>query len=120
MVTFDQFWQQLYDHGASLYHRCDCFDLWNTLSISQQQQLYTVITDKLRDRRFVDYNPLRAMRDNLNRLSLPATPPANYFGRPLPRGFTFYRADYHGIRGLYTEQDVRAHHMTNPELFAKT
>ena len=65
MLTFDLFWQQLYDHGASLYHKHDCFDLWATLTPNQQQQLHDTIAAKLRDRRFVDYNPLRAMRDNL-------------------------------------------------------
>ena len=118
MLTFDLFWQQLYDHGASLYHKHDCFDLWATLTPDQQQQLHDTIAAKLRDRRFVDYNPLRAMRDNL-RQPMPQAP-TNYYGRPLPRGFTFYRADYNGSHGLYTEQDVLTHHLANPELFAQT
>ena len=119
MITFDQFWQQLYDHGASLYHKHDCSDLWESLTPDQQQQLHDAIAAKLRDRRFVDYNPMRAMRDNLRQLTAQQAP-TNYFGRPLPRGNTYSRADYLGSRGLYTEQDVLTHHMSNPELFIQT
>ena len=118
MITFDQFWQLLYDHGASQYHRYDCFELWGRLSCEQRQALYETIANKLRDRRFVDYNPLRAMHDNLRQPALP--PPTNYNGSILPRGRTFYRAYYNGQRGLYTEQDVLAHKMKNVEMFMQT
>ena len=115
MYSFDQLWQMLYDHGASLYHRHDCFELWESLGTEQREALYATIAGKLREGRFVDYNPLRAMRDNLRLPRLPT--PRNYNGKPLPRGMTFYHADYKGQRGLYAEQDVMAHKMQNAERF---
>ena len=78
------------------------------------------ISSKLKNRRFLHYDPLRAMQENIRQEQLPLTPPTNYFGRQLPRSGTFYKADYHGVRGLYTEEDVRAHGMTNVELFMRT
>ena len=115
MYSFDSFWQMLYNHGASLYHRHDCFALWGTLAPARQQQLYDAISVKLREGRFVDYNPLRAMHDNLRQSRQPT--PTNYNGKALPRGMTFYHAEYNGQRGLYSEQDVTAHKMQNAELF---
>lgn len=44
-------------------------------------------------------------------------PPTNYYGRPLPKGYEFFRATYNGQRGLYTAQDVQTYHMSNPEIF---
>ena len=28
MVTFDEFWQLLYDHGSSNYYKYDCAQIW--------------------------------------------------------------------------------------------
>ena len=118
MITFDQFWQLLYDHGASLYHKRDCFELWDTLAPNQQQQLHDAIAAKLRDRRFVDYNPLRAMRDNLRQLTAQQAPalPKNYngsrdFERLVATG-TLVTASYNGSVGIYTEADAAKHAMT--------
>ena len=51
------------------------------------------------------------------RKATPLVEPTNYNGRALPRGCDFYFADYNGQRGLYTAQDVHAHHMSNPQKF---
>ena len=113
MITFDQFWQALYDHGASLYHRGECFDLWNTLTLMQRQQLHNIITTKIRERRFVDYNPMRAMRDNLRQLTTQQAPaqPTNYNGaRSLPSE-PLVRAIYNGTGGIYTRREAELFEM---------
>jgi len=51
------------------------------------------------------------------RKATPLVEPTNYNGRALPRGCDFYFADYNGQRGLYTAQDVHAHHMSNLQKF---
>ena len=48
MYSFDQLWQMLYDHGASLYHRHDCFELWESLGTEQREALYATIGGKLK------------------------------------------------------------------------
>ena len=117
MITFDQFWQALYNHGATLYHKAECFDLWNTITPAQQQQLHNIITTKIRERRFVDYNPLRAMRDNLRQLTPQQAPtqPTNLNGtarggRMLERGQAAI-ALYNGQAGIYTLEDIRLYNL---------
>ena len=43
--------------------------------------------------------------------------PTNYLGKEQPRGYSYYFAWHNGARGLYTQQDVDAFHMSNPEHF---
>ena len=117
MPTFDQLWQLFLDRGALATRRDETANLWNTYSTEQQQRIFNTITAKLNQGRFVHFNPCQAIRENARKSQTSLAAPTNYFGRPLPRGVTFYRADYQSVRGLYTEQDVRAHHMSNPELF---
>ena len=115
MPTFEQLWQLFLDRGALANRREETANVWNSYTPRQQQQIFDAITAKINQGRFVHYNPTRAIRETAQRTQL--APPTNYFGRPLPRGVTFYRADYHGSRGLYSEQDVLLHHMSNPEKF---
>ena len=117
MITFEEFWQLLYNHGSRNYYKNDTLARWNELPPDQQQTLYTRISDKIRTGKYVDYNPLEAIHDNLTRTARPLGEPTNYYGRALPRGVTFYKAVYNGEVGLYSEQDVKAHKMQNAEMF---
>ena len=117
MISFEDFWQLLYDHGSRNYYKNDTLICWNGLSAEQQQSLYNRISEKIRAGKFVDYNPLEAIHDNLQRIYIPLQPPTNYAGKPLPRGCDFYFADYNGQRGLYKAEDVKAHKMSNPQKF---
>ncbi len=118
MISFEDFWQLLYEHGSRNYYKNDTLTRWNELSAEQQQTLYERISEKIRTGKFVDYNPLEAIHDNLQRTYralLP--PPTNYAGKALPRGGEYYLAEYNGQRGLYKAEDVKAHKMLNPEPF---
>ncbi len=64
MLTFDHLWQLLADHGSSPRKRLDAYLLWGKLSPKQQQQLYDTISTKLRQNRFVHYDPVKAIIDN--------------------------------------------------------
>ena len=66
-MSFNVFWQLLYDHGSSNYYKHDCFQIWQSLTPEQQQQLYKNIAQRLQDGLFVNYNPLEAIHDNLPR-----------------------------------------------------
>ena len=67
MITFEQFWQMLYDHGSRNYYQNEAYVRWSELSPDVQQQLYNRIRQKLDEGRYVDYNPLEAIHDNLPR-----------------------------------------------------
>lgn len=64
MLTFDHLWQLLADHGSSDWHRLDAYLLWGRLTPQQQQCLYDTIASKLRQNRFVHYDPVHAIIDN--------------------------------------------------------
>ena len=65
MTSFDYLWQMLDKHGVIERYKGDCFDLWNTFSLSQQRLIYRSIRDKIRAGKFVNYNPVKAVRDNI-------------------------------------------------------
>ena len=67
MVTFEQFWQLLYDHGSSNYYQNEVYSRWSSLTPDHQQQLFDRIWQKIADGRFVSFNPLEAVHDNLPR-----------------------------------------------------
>ena len=55
----------LYDHGASAKKEEGTRRYWATLSPEQQRYVYTTISTKLREDKFVQYDPIRAIKENL-------------------------------------------------------
>ena len=116
MITFDTIWQHLAANGSTERHRVEASELWATLSPEQQQRTFDAITNKLRQGRFVHFNPWQAIHENMPKQQ-PQPELINYFGKPLSRGVTYYTAFYNGQKGLYTEEVVQAYHMSNPQKF---
>ena len=67
MKTFNEFWNLLSPKIEYANRRRACFSLWNELSEDQQEALYDSISEKLSKGKFVDYNPLFAMKNNSQR-----------------------------------------------------
>ena len=65
MSSFDFLWKMLDEHGVIERYKGDCFDLWNTLTLDQQRATYRSIRDKIRAGLFVNYHPVKAVRDNI-------------------------------------------------------
>lgn len=65
IMSFDNFWSLLYNHGSTDKRKIECSQLWASLTDDQQQQLFSTIATKLQEGRFVHYDPLRAMRENM-------------------------------------------------------
>lgn len=65
MNSFDFLWQMLDKHGVIERHKGECFDLWNTLTLQQQRTIYRSIRDKIRAGKFVNYHPVKAVKDNM-------------------------------------------------------
>ena len=64
MITFDTLWQLLADHGSSSRRRAEASQLWERLTPDEQHQLYNTIADKLRQNRFVHFDPVHAIIEN--------------------------------------------------------
>ena len=115
MVTFNDLWRQLYEHGSTTTKQQECAQLWDSLTQQQQEQLLSSISNKLKKGRFVHYDPLRAMQENIRQELPPPAEPTNYNGsREFDRMVASGRlctAEYNGQVGIYTIEDVTTHHM---------
>ncbi len=64
MTSFDFLWLMLDRHGVIERYKGDCLDLWNKYSLEQQRYIYRSIRDKISKGEFVNYHPVKAVRDN--------------------------------------------------------
>ena len=66
METFHYIWTLLEPKTeyANLINKCK--ELWDSFDIQKQREIYSTIRRKKIERRFVDYNPLLAIRNNAN------------------------------------------------------
>lgn len=67
METFDFIWKLLVEHGTVPSRRAEAAQLWATFTIEQQRHIYRCIRDKLREGKFVHYNPVLAIKENAPR-----------------------------------------------------
>ena len=68
MTSFDFLWQLLETHGVVPTHKGEAFDLWNTLSLDVQRAIYRCIRDKIQKGKFVHFNPVLAIKENMPRM----------------------------------------------------
>ena len=121
-TTFDYIWQLLKPTVEfSTRGRTEaCRRLWDSFDLERQRYTYRTIRDKKRRGEFVDENPYFAIEDNSHAPKKPTAllpPIINHFGKPLSRNTRYYIAWYNGEKGLYTEEVVKAYHMSNPQKF---
>ena len=64
-MEFINIWKVLYKHGSTDWKKDECEQLWNTYTPQQQQQIYNTITDKIKNNKFVHFNPVRALQENV-------------------------------------------------------
>ena len=105
-MSFEELWQLLYDHGASAKKYEGTKNYWLTLTPQQREQVSASISSKLAAGKFVQYDPIRAIRENTPK----NTEPTNYNGKALPDEPVVI-ARWNGVWGTYTESDVRKYHM---------
>ena len=48
----------------------ECLQLWETFTAPQQQQIYDTICGKLRAGKFVHYDPVKAIRENVPKVQI--------------------------------------------------
>ena len=64
MSSFDFLWQLLESHGVIPNKRTEAAELWNKYDLQQQRYIYRSIRDRLRAGKFVNYNPVLAIKAN--------------------------------------------------------
>ena len=84
-----------------------CRNLWAELPDYKQQQLLEAVQSGSWNKSRLDW----LISDFKFR------EPTNYAGKPMPSGYSYYRAVYNGQRGIFSKEDVEAFHMTDAEHF---
>ena len=103
MEEFEVTWQALVENGSCQKHREAVQRYWDTLSPAQQRQASSVIPQKVREGRFVQYDPIRVIKENTRRIVF--REPTNYNGKALPSEPVVI-AKWNGRWGMYTMADV--------------
>ena len=65
METFAFIWLLLESHGVVPSKKQECAQLWATFTLEQQRHIYRTIRDKIRAGKFVHYNPVKAIQENV-------------------------------------------------------
>lgn len=81
MDYFNELWGLLRRHGSSGKREQECAELWATYSVTQQQTIYNTIREKLEKKRFVHYDPLRAIQENAQAVRSQTLSFADYYRR---------------------------------------
>ena len=90
MSSFDFLWQLLESHGVIPNKRAEAAELWNKYDLQQQRYIYRSIRDRLRDGKFVNYNPVLAIIANAPKVK---------------KSIILSYADYYRTFGTTEEQD---------------
>lgn len=114
---FETVWQALVDNGSSKRNHDATERFWNTLSPKQQEFAYKNIPRKVKEGRFVQYDPIRAIKENIR--SHRALEPTNYNGRNLKSGVQYVIAKYNGSYGTYCIEDARTFGMEIKQVLAE-
>ena len=64
---FNKLFALLYDHGASEKKREGAWRHWQTLTSDEQTSVLTTISKKLEEGKFVQFDPIRAIKENTPR-----------------------------------------------------
>lgn len=103
---FETVWNALVENGTSKRNHDATERFWNTLTPKQQDVVYANIPRKVREGKFVQYDPIRAIKENSRQYQLPE--PTNYNGRGLKHGVKYVIAKYKGSYGTYSLDDALA------------
>ncbi len=103
MRDFQQLWALLYDHGASGKKEEGTRRFWVTLSATQQEQAFRTISKRLQEGKFVQYDPIRAIRESL-RNRMPTAQPT--FLRGDEKGLDIVQVFYEGRYKLCSRETM--------------
>lgn len=101
---FETVWQALVEHGSSRKNEEVVRRFWNTLSPKQKETALNNIPRKVRAGDFVQYDPIRAIRENIRSYLLPEPEDLNRTPKykTLEPTTPLVSASYHDVFGIYT------------------
>ena len=102
---FEPTWQALVETGTSKRNKDATKRFWDTLAPEKQHQAYVRITQKAREGGFLQYDPIRAIKENIRRHQIVG--PTNYNGLRLKAGVRYVIAKYHGSFGTYSLDEAK-------------
>lgn len=114
---FEAVWQALVENGSSKKHKEAVKRYWDTLTAEQQQRAGRAIPKKVQEEAFVQYDPIRAIKENIRKRQ--AVEPENYNGRSLKSGVQYVIARYKGSYGTYSLEDAQAYGMEIKQMISK-
>lgn len=101
---FEIVWQALVEHGSSRKNREAVKRFWDTLSPAQQNAAAENIPRKVRKGKYVQYNPIQAIKENIRVYQLPEPENLNMTAKyeTMVRKVPLVSAAYNGGFGIYT------------------
>jgi hypothetical protein len=106
---FETVWDALVENGTSKRNHDATERFWNTLTQKQKDLVYKNIPWKVKEGKFVQYDPIRAIKENSRTYRLPE--PENYNGRTLKPGVQYVIASYNGSFGTYSLEEAKEFRM---------
>ena len=106
---FEAVWQALYENGSSRKNHDATKRFWDTLTPAQQHQAFMRITQKARAGGFLQYDPIRAIKENSRKYQ--TIEPTNL--NQTAQGGTMMAtgqaeiAFYNGSWGVYSLEDIK-------------
>ena len=111
---FETVWQALVENGSSKRNHDATERFWKTLSPKQQDAVFKSIPRKVKEGKFVQYDPIRAIKENARLHKLPE--PTNYNGNNMidsvAKTTLLVSAWHNGHPGIYTLTDALEYNMT--------
>ena len=111
---FETVWQALVENGTSKRNHDATERFWNTLTPKQKDLVFKNIPWKVKEGKFVQYDPIRAIKENSRKYQLPE--PINYNGNSaidsVSKTTLLVSAWHNGHTGIYTLKDAMEYNMT--------
>ena len=109
MDEFEATWQALYENGSSGKNRDATKRFWDSLTPAQQHLAFENITRKAKEGKFIQYDPIRAIRENIR--AHQAVEPVNLNqsarGGVMLNAGTAEIALYKESWGVYSHEDIK-------------
>lgn len=101
---FEIVWQALVENGTSKRNHDATERFWNTLSQKQKDLVFKNIPRKVKEGKFVQYDPIRAIKENSRLYQLPQPENLNMTSKfdTLVKTVPLVSAAYNGTFGIYT------------------
>ena len=113
-MEFEPLWQALYENGSSAKNKEATYRFWRGLSTEEQEAACTIIIQKVAQKSFVLYDPIRAIKEAIRKLK-PAEPDflsGAEQDRLRANGVAMVQVHYNGTYKICTRETAEAFGLT--------